>query len=102
MKRALIALTLTTAVIGLSAVEAHASGPLRKWLAYGRPTREHTVRAHHGHYGPVHGFGYTRYESVEDAFPRYIGAFHSRYFNDLGVAPGDVGIRTNGITLSPW
>jgi hypothetical protein len=99
MKRALIALTLTTAAIGLLAVETHASGPLRKWIAYARPAREHNVRAHHH---PLHSLGYTRYQYVEEAFPRYIGAFHSRYFNDLGVAPGDVGIRTNGITLSPW
>ena len=100
MKRALIALTLTTAVIGLLAAETHAAGPWRKWAAYGRPTRPHQVRPHYR--SPLHGLGYTRYESVEDAFPRYIGAFHSRYFNDLGVAPGDIGIRSNGITLSPW
>ena len=49
MKRALIALTLTTAAIGLLAVETQAAGPLRKWAAYGRPTRQHRARAdHHG------------------------------------------------------
>jgi hypothetical protein len=100
MKRALIALTLTIAVIGLLAAETHASGPLRKWKANGRPSRQHQTRAHY--HSPLHGLGYSRYQSVEEAYPRYIGAFHSRYFNDLGVAPGDVGIRTNGITLSPW
>ena len=99
MKRVLIALTLTTAAVCLLAGETHASGPLRKWRAYGRPTRPHNVRVHHS---PLHDLGFTRYEYVEDAFPRYIGAFHSRYFNDLGVAPGDIGIRTNGVTLSPW
>ena len=99
MKRALIALTLTTAAIALPAVETLADGPLRQRLAYSRPSPEHKTKANHRQF---HGLPYIRYQCVEDAYPRYIGAFHSRYFNDLGVSPGEVGIRTNGITLSPW
>ena len=100
MKRALVALTLTTAAFGLLAADAHASGgPFKKWRAYGKPTWKATAKAK-GHL--YHAFPYSRYHSVEDAYPRYIGAFHSRYFNDLGVAPGDVGIRTNGVYMTPW
>ena len=99
MKRALIALTLTTAAIGLLAVETYADGPLRRRVTHGKPSPERQVKANHRQF---HGLPYTRYQCVEDAFPRYIGAFHSRYFNDLGVSPGDVGIRSNGVTFSPW
>ena len=99
MKRALIALTLTTAVIGLLSGETHADGLLRRRVNHGKPSPDQKVKANHRQF---HGLRYTRYQCVEDAFPRYIGAFHSRYFNDLGVSPGDVGIRTNGLTLSPW
>jgi len=99
MKRAIIALTLTTAAFGLLAVDTHAAGPLQKWKAFGKSSRKSSAKEK---YGLFRGLPYTRYESVEDAYPRYIGAFHSRYFNDIGVAPGDVGIRTNGIFMTPW
>ncbi|HJN13539.1 MAG TPA: hypothetical protein QF564_32995 [Pirellulaceae bacterium] len=99
MKRAVIALTLTTVAFGMLAVDTHAAGPLRRWMAYRRPTAQPTVNARQGLF---HALPYARYESVEDAYPRYIGAFHSRYFNDLGVPPGDVGLRTNGVYMTPW
>ena len=100
MKRLVIALTLTTVAFGLLAGEANAgNGPFQKWLARSKAMPKTTLKASGGLF---QGLPYTRYQSVEDAYPRYIGAFHSRYFNDLGVAPGDVGIRTNGIYMTPW
>ena len=99
MKRAIIALSLTAAAFGLLAVDTHAAGPWQRWTPYGKPSQKSTTKAK---YRLFHRLPYTRYQSVEDAYPRYIGAFHSRYFNDIGVTPGDVGIRTNGIYMTPW
>lgn len=42
------------------------------------------------------------YDTYKQWYPRYEGAFHSRYFNDLGIPPGDVGLRGNGLTMTPW
>ena len=35
-------------------------------------------------------------------YPKYYGGFHARYFQDIGVPPGDVGFRGNGIFSTPW
>ena len=35
-------------------------------------------------------------------FPKYYGGFHANYFQDIGIPPGDVGLRGNGIFPSPW
>ena len=35
-------------------------------------------------------------------YPKYIGGFHANYFRDLGVPPGDIGLRGNGIYIAPW
>ena len=34
--------------------------------------------------------------------PKYYGGFHSRYFDTLGVPPGDVGLRGNGVYWMAW
>lgn len=35
-------------------------------------------------------------------YPKYVGGFHANYFRDLGVPPGDVGLRGNGLYATPW
>ena len=35
-------------------------------------------------------------------YPKYTGAFHYNYFRDMGVPPGDVGFRGNGVYPTPW
>ncbi len=35
-------------------------------------------------------------------YPKYIGAFHSSHFSNIGVPSGDIGFRGNGIYWSPW
>ena len=35
-------------------------------------------------------------------YPKYVGGFHYSYFRDIGVSPGDVGLRGNGIYPTPW
>lgn len=42
------------------------------------------------------------YQRLNSRYPRYIGAFHSSYFRDLGVPPGDIGLRGNGLYAYPW
>lgn len=102
MKRLLIALTLTIVAFGLLAADANAAGgPFQKWRAYGRPNAKAPVnKSAHG--ALYQAFPYSRYHSVDDAYPKYIGAFHSRYFNDMGIPSGDVGIRANTIQMLPW
>lgn len=45
---------------------------------------------------------YANYYSLHARYPRYTGAFHYSFFRDLGVPPGDVGLRGNGIYAHPW
>ena len=42
------------------------------------------------------------YHRLHARYPRYIGAFHSSYFRDIGVPPGDIGLRGNGLLAYPW
>lgn len=101
MKRLVIALSLTTVAFGLLAVEANAAGgPFQRWRAQGRPSPQVTANSAQGGFRAFPS--YSRYQSVEDAYPRYIGAFHSRYFNDMGIPSGDVGIRANTLYMLPW
>ncbi len=37
-----------------------------------------------------------------EPFPKYIGGFHSSHFNNVGVPPGDIGFRGNGLYWTPW
>lgn len=97
MKRIAIALTLTIVAFGLLTPDADAAGPFQKWRAYGKSTVAKT-KANRFHVFP----NYSHYDSVDDAYPKYIGAFHSRYFNDLGIPSGDVGIRANTVQMLPW
>lgn len=43
-----------------------------------------------------------QYRYLNWRYPKYTGAFHYSYFRDIGVAPGDVGFRTNGVLRTPW
>ncbi len=101
MKRSLIALTLTIIASGLLTADASAGGgPFKKWRAHSKSDTRGMARAAHDRlYQP---YPFSNYESVDDAYPKYIGAFHSRYFNDLGIPSGDVGIRANTLHMLPW
>ena len=47
--------------------------------------------------------GYKMYRHyLNRRHPRYYGGFHARYFQDLGMSPGDIGLRGNGIYSTPW
>lgn len=43
-----------------------------------------------------------RYQYANWRYPKYTGAFHANYFRDMGVPPGDVGFRGNGLYATPW
>ncbi len=42
------------------------------------------------------------YHYMNSHFPKYYGGFHSSYFQSIGVPPGDIGLRGNGIFATPW
>ena len=43
-----------------------------------------------------------KYHYLNRRYPKYYGGFHARYFQDLGMPPGDIGLRGNGIYPTPW
>ena len=57
-------------------------------------------------FGQVHRYDRLSYEQrrhyLNARYPKYVGGFHASYFRDMGVAPGDVGLRGNSISLTPW
>ena len=52
-----------------------------------------------GRRAPSH---YKTYHDLNRHYPKYYGGFHARYFQDLGLPPGDIGLRGNGIYATPW
>ena len=40
--------------------------------------------------------------SAEELYPKYYGAFHYRHLDNIGIPTGDIGIRGNGLYMSPW
>ena len=46
----------------------------------------------------------TRYRSpsVEELYPKYYGGFHYRHLDNIGIPHGDIGLRGNGLYMSPW
>jgi len=78
---------------------------------YGQCQRRVVVRVAPAYYGTPYlpaqyGFHsstrYNNYQRAAEVYPKYYGGFHSRHFNNIGIPPGDVGLRGNGIYLSPW
>jgi len=102
MTRLLIAITLAAGTFGVVASDTEAAGgPFHKWRAYGRPAASVRPKATQGELRRAFPT-YSRYQSVEDAYPKYIGAFNARYFNDLAIPTGDIGIRGNTVHMLPW
>ena len=112
----LLALVLT---IGFTAESA--AGPFRRYFAKGPVVQQHhgphashpaphvhhaprVKPGHHPHHAHHHPQSFYRhyYEWANDVYPRYYGGFHYRHFDNLGVPPGDIGLRGNGIYFQPW
>ena len=43
-----------------------------------------------------------QYHRLNQEYPKYRDGFHSRYYQNIGVPSGDVGLRGNGFIASPW
>lgn len=50
----------------------------------------------------VHTTPQQRSRHLEQRYPRYYGGFHARYFDNLGIPSGDIGLRGNSLYASPW
>ena len=44
----------------------------------------------------------SRYRNSTEMYPKYIGGFHASQIHNIGVPPGDIGFRGNGIYWTPW
>lgn len=42
------------------------------------------------------------YDYLNKRYPKFRGGFHSSYFHNMGLPPGDIGPRGNGIYPTPW
>lgn len=45
---------------------------------------------------------YQRSAYASAVYPRYEAGFHARYFENIGIPSGDVGLRGNSMFLNPW
>ena len=43
-----------------------------------------------------------RWPSAEELYPKYYGSFHYRHLDNIGIPNGDIGLRGNGLYMSPW
>jgi hypothetical protein len=80
----LVIATLTLAVLLLTTTSAQA-GRRQRYSAQTPPNRYQQNMA----YGRA-------------VYPRYYGSIHARQIQNIGVPTGDIGLRGNGITLTPW
>jgi len=83
-------LTAIVALCVLAATDETLAGGRRRFLWRHVPSAGPPLR---GYYDTYH---------QDRRFPKYYGGFHARYFQDIGVPPGDVGLRGNGIYPTPW
>jgi hypothetical protein len=43
-----------------------------------------------------------RSPTAEELYPKYYGSFHYRHLDNIGIPSGDIGLRGNGLYMSPW
>ena len=92
---ALLALTLLLACV--SAVELQAGTRGRGWLRWRSNPMQATVPGYQ-----VRSTYRPPYRSAEELYPKYNGAFHYRHLDNIGIPTGDIGIRGNGLYMTPW
>lgn len=64
----------------------------RRWHRQRKPVKRQNF--------PTHGS--YKHSYYNHYYPKYIGGFNARYFDSIGVPSGDVGLRGNGIYMTPW
>ncbi len=42
------------------------------------------------------------YNYLNSYYPKYYYGFHSSYIHNMGIPSGDIGLRGNGVMMSPW
>lgn len=97
-------IALTLLLVGVSLFELNQAdaaprGRVR-WFA-----RSYSVRGPVAFGAPTYPSNYgTRYRSpsVEQLYPKYYGGFHYRHLDNIGIPSGDIGLRGNGLYMSPW
>ena len=67
-------------------------------FGFGTPSFHHASPYGHG-YAPSYPETYHYWNSN---YPKYYNQFHHRNIQNLGVSPGDIGLRGNGIMFTPW
>lgn len=102
-KRATMRLWILICIFSLSAFAADAHAGRPGWFIplrnQAQVQRVHVFQGHGHRVAPSYQ---ETYHYLNARYPKYIGAFHANYFRDLGVAPGDVGIRGNSLYPFPW
>jgi hypothetical protein len=101
MKRKMTVFGLTVVLCSLVATTVEAGGWGRgrfftRANSYGTAT-PHTYHAPTPYYRTPH-----HYPTAEELYPKYYGSFHYRHLDNIGIPNGDIGIRGNGIYMSPW
>lgn len=66
-----------------------------------RLSRRPSLRATSPQYRYGMPFRYS-YPTASELYPKYYGSFHYRHLDNIGVPTGDIGIRGNGLYMSPW
>ena len=82
MRTLLAALTLLAAMIAVQPAEAIGRRPPA-------PTRSVPNRY------------YQNAANAKAIYPRYYGSTHARQIQNIGIPPGDIGLRGNGVMLTP-
>ncbi len=113
MKRLSVLIVVAIALTAVSTVDAQenqvigAAEPASQWVqepVY-RPYKRRFFRR-----GSTPRPRYTQADRIRDVrteqftqrYPRFIGGFHYSHFTNVGVSPGDIGFRGNGIYWTPW
>ena len=85
---------------GLFARGARHHAPLRQEKLI---NREHPARHKHPVVPRYYDPESSRYDETGwERYPKYIGGFHASHWYNIGVPPGDIGFRGNGIYWAPW
>lgn len=97
--------TMMTIILGVTmlAVLANpAEAGRRRRMFQGQPAGQ----PHHGqvHHGQTMAQFNERHPPLDprEVYPKYYGGFHARQLQNIGIPTGDIGIRGNGITATPW
>ena len=101
MKRAIM-IALIFVGASLSAMSEADAAPRGRWRLF---PRGYAVNGPIAFGAPTYPNNYgTRYRSpsVEELYPKYYGSFHYRHLDNIGIPNGDIGLRGNGLYMSPW